>query len=277
MAFSWPAWLVLVSAQTRLDQPWAANSPTAMAARFRGASHVRERDKVLLRGILSGGVWNGTLGSCPRENRFLPILLESWWGLSSSLGRSCPLWLPFERAQSSLYSQSGIEMTGPGVWNGMAGCLHCLDRWLILVGPLIMTILLNANWPTGVCPWILSCSPFRRLGFGTDIEPEELADVMPQNRNSWSDGRGDMDLVSWICVAGAGVFCWLAKLRMWVLSLGVIWIRRYPGRLFSGLRMRLEDRWNCAMRWNVGDHACSPSLFLDIRRSRKPQCYAASG
>ena len=60
---------------------------------FRGSmqlldsSHVRDRDKALLRAILSGGVWNGfSLEQYEKRKRSLSFLLRPGWGWSFVLG-----------------------------------------------------------------------------------------------------------------------------------------------------------------------------------------------
>ena len=90
------------------------------------SSHLRERDKMLLRAILCGGVWNGFLAPVlwQKRRRWALVLGVYFLPPSSTLGNCL----------SSLHFCPWIAASGPDVCNGMCGCLDLVVLVTVTLG-----------------------------------------------------------------------------------------------------------------------------------------------
>ena len=170
------------------------------------SSHLRERDKMLLRAILCGGAWNGFfLGQARKEDvpcrfcgkkdgdghlfwdcTFPPFSL---FGIFLSLLIPCPL----------------IAASGLGVFFGMVDCLVSMASVLLTLERCL------GAYPVG----FVDC--------WTSPEYWDAADValeMPEHPNVWTDGsREDFSSIGGFEVAGAGVFLPASELAFH----GLVW------------------------------------------------------
>ena len=99
------------------------------------SSHVRDRDKALLRAILSGAVWNGfLLGKVRKEN--VPCRFCGVPGGDGHLFWECsyPLWLLSERVLSFMTLSFWIRLVGRDAFFGMVGYLLCLELMMVILG-----------------------------------------------------------------------------------------------------------------------------------------------
>ena len=168
------------------------------------SSHVRERDKALLRAILVGGVWNGfLLGRMRGEDvpcRFcggvdgdghlfwecsFPPLVEL---------RNCPEFLP-------LVGMNKVDWTRFMLWHGwLPGLSGQASRpWAWNVQDVARYRLDSA----------LGCyDPDPASGWSLDehFDATDVADSMPDDPNIWSDGSCVTDDLADVSVAGSGVF-----------------------------------------------------------------------
>ena len=78
-----------------------------------GSSHVRDRDKALLRAILSGGVWNGFLLQGAERKRSMSFFVGVRMGMVICFGSVLtPLWLLSERVLSFMTLSVWIRLVG---------------------------------------------------------------------------------------------------------------------------------------------------------------------
>ena len=180
-------------------------------ADFRGSlqlltsSHLRERDKMLLRAILCGGVWNGFfLGKAKKED--VPRFCGKRDG-DGHLFWECTF-LPFQHVRDLpefAYLMSLNRSNWPRclLWHGRSPGLSGLsdkDPWATSLGDL-------ASFHLERC---LGAYP---LDFARSWTPPEYWDAedvaleMSENPNIWTDGsREDFSSVGGFEVAGAGVY-----------------------------------------------------------------------
>ena len=125
--------------------------------------HLRGGDKGLLRGILSGGVWNGFLHSFVRGEivpcRLCggPVVMDICFGSALIL----PLFT-FVRVLIFMIFCFVIGVLGLGVCFGMGGYLHLLALVGLLLGLLRLMMLLVLGWRD--C-WVLILRVFVESGF----------------------------------------------------------------------------------------------------------------
>ena len=105
------------------------------------SSHLRERDKMLLRSILCGGTWNGfLLGKSKEEDvlcRYCVCVGGIAWGWSSFFWGELPSplsWFAFGSSLNLLLCFPVTAAPGLAAWPGMVGCLHSLPADLTPLG-----------------------------------------------------------------------------------------------------------------------------------------------
>ena len=183
------------------------------------SSHLRERDKMLLRSILCGGAWNGfLLGKIKEEEvpcRFCGGVDGDghlfWDCPSPSLVRirEHPEFLPLMTLDRSSWPRCLA-------WHGWLPALSCRrvqPPWAVAEVDSIDTALETA----------LGAYPVHPGGaWSPGWDPEDivdLADGVPSHPNIWTDGSRDEDLDAMVGVAGAGAFVkdvpWVFDGRAW--------------------------------------------------------------
>ena len=191
---------------------------------FRGSmqlldsSHVRDRDKALLRAILSGGVWNGfLLGKMRREN--VPCRFCGGPDGDGHLFWECsyPLQLLSGRVLSFMTLSVWIRLVGRGVFFGMVGYLLCLELRMVILGLSMLSMLLLSAWRLPLGSYV---GVSQELGgeFSLVNDGVPLADAP----DVWSGGSLVLDGFSGVGVAGCGVYAHAS---------GAAWFGRQWGHL----------------------------------------------
>ena len=166
------------------------------------SSHVWSRDKALLRGILSGSVWNGFLLSKVRgENvpcRFCGGLMATGicFGIVLFL-----LWSIFVKVLSSAVLLTWMSLTGHVVFSGMGGYPALSGSTFGNTWAEDATRISKNQQETVLASYV----PAHRHPFGDFRLGERDFDV-GDGPFVWSDGSLVVDKVSGVGVAGAGVY-----------------------------------------------------------------------
>ena len=183
------------------------------------SSHLRERDKMLLRSILSGGAWNGfLLGKTKEED--VPCRFCGGVDGDGHLFWDCPFspLCVFVSILSFTPSWSLTVVPGPAVlaWHGWLPALsprRVQPPWAVAEVDNFDAALETALGAYPVHPggsWRPGWDP-------EDIS--DLADDVPDHPNIWTDGSRDEDLDAMVGVAGAGAFVndvpWVFDGRAW--------------------------------------------------------------
>ena len=169
------------------------------------STHLRDRDKMLLRAILCGSVWNGfLLGKAKKED--VPCRFCGKKDGDGHLFWECSF--PF-----SMYANC-LSLLSSCPWIAVGG----LDVYFGMVGYLVSTVCLATNH--GLC-LLVSLLPFILKGvlgsYPVDFsaawtppdywDADDIALEMPDHPNIWTDGsREDYSSIGGFEVAGAGAY-----------------------------------------------------------------------
>ena len=154
------------------------------------SSHVRERDKALLRSIMVGGVWNGFLLGRVRS-QIVPCRF---------CGAPDGVLLRFVKILNFMISSEWIRDIGLGVCFGMVGFQSSLVLMVPPLGLLVLVIvpvtLLNLRLAVTLVGW----------GPPVGFDAVEAASLLPASPNVWTDGSLVLDRVTGVSSSGAGFF-----------------------------------------------------------------------
>ena len=183
------------------------------------SSQLRERDKMLLRSILSGGTWNGfLLGKTKEED--VPCRFCGGVDGDGHLFWDCP-------APSLVHIRENPEFL-PLLKLDRRAWPRCLlwHGWLPALSPRRIQppwAVAEVDCVDAALETALGAYPIRP---GEDWKPhwdlddiEDLANSVPAHPNIWTDGSRDEDLDAMVGVAGAGAFVkevpWVFDDRAW--------------------------------------------------------------
>ena len=181
------------------------------------SSHLRERDKMLLRSILCGVAWNGfLLGKSKEED--VPCRYCGGVDGDGHLFWDCPF-LPFVRIRNHpefLPLMDCDRSTWP----------RCLawHAWLPALSPRRTgspCAVASVDWVDIALERALGAYPGRpAAAWSPEWDPEDICDLaedIPPNPNIWTDGSRDEDLDAMVGVAGAFVknVPWVFDGRAW--------------------------------------------------------------
>ena len=187
------------------------------------SSHLRERDKMLLRAILCGSVWNGfLLGKAKKEDVPCRFCGKKGWRWALFFGAYFSLLLQHVRELPELTSLMSLDRSNwlrcllwHGWFPGLGGISED-DPWASSFGDLAFS---NFERCLGAYP--VDCS-----GFWSPPEywdADVIALEMSDHPNFWTDGsREDFSSVGGFEVAGAGVYLPASELAFENLVWGTI-------------------------------------------------------
>ena len=226
------------------------------------SSHLRERDKMLLRSILCGGAWNGFLLGKTKEEE-VPCRFcgrvdgdgHLFWDCPSPslvLVREHPEFLPLMKLDRSTWPRC-LAWHG---WLPSLACRRVQPPWAVAKVDSVDAALETA----------LGVYPIRP---GSELNPAwepddivDLADNVPNHPNIWTDGSRDEDLDAMVGVAGAGAFVkdvpWVFDgpgdtLKTLTLEMMLLNFSMVPGSLQTVQR---AEYWGCHSCL-AGPHASS--------------------
>ena len=169
-------------------------------------SHFRERDKMLLRAIVTGGVLNGFLLAKLRKKKFLVgfvvllIMMAIFFGTAPFL-----LLLSFVISLSFFLSWVRIALTGLVVFFGMVGFLVSLSRTLGTTWAISSSDLASSRLENALRPYPLFASSVWHP-FWDQNDAQYMADDVLDDPNIWTDGSREPIPHLDIEIAGAGAF-----------------------------------------------------------------------
>ena len=183
------------------------------------SSHLRERDKMLLRSIFSGRVWNGfLLGKSKKED--VPCQFCGGADGDGHLFWECSF-PPFCHIREHPEFSSLMRLDRVGwprclAWHGWLPALS--PRRIGVPWATALADTVDASLETALGGYPLSLGSNWNPGW----DPEDivdLADDFPATPNMWTDGSRDEDLDALVRVAGAGAFTasvpWVFDGRAW--------------------------------------------------------------
>ena len=160
------------------------------------STHVRERDKGLLRSVMVGGVWNGLLLGRVRSQA-VPCRFCGAPDDDGHLFGDCPflLSLRFVKIMNFMTSCDWIRRIGLGAYSGMVG-FQCF--LVSTVPPLGLLMLLSAGWYSSglIADWNPS----------DDFDPDLAASLLPDRPDVWTDGSLVLDRNTGVSSSGSGFF-----------------------------------------------------------------------
>ena len=184
--------------------------------RLLNSSHVRERDKGLLRSVMVGGVWNGFLLS---RFRCQPVPMPILWCLDGDghLFWECTFPPLVETGENSEFHDLMREdrarwprcLLGHG-WLPMLSVVNGALRWADGASESALYLVEVA---LGRC----SSGLVAEWGLPDGFYADEVAAQMPDDPEVWSDGSLILDSTTGVSAAGAGIFahqselCWSGR------------------------------------------------------------------
>ena len=177
------------------------------------SSHVRERDKALLRSVMVGGVWNGfLLGRVKRQP--VPCRFCGSPDGDGHLFWECtfpPLVEIRENPEfHDLMREDKAHCTRCLLWHGWLPMLSGVNG----ASPWAADASESALYLVEVALGRYSSGLVAELGLPHDFDADEVAAQMPDTPEIWSDGSLVLDSVTGVSAAGAGLFahqselCW---------------------------------------------------------------------
>ena len=168
------------------------------------SSHLRERDKMLLRAILSGGVWNGfLLGKVKKEG--VPCRFCGAPDNDGHLFWDCTF-PPFVELRNQpeflpLVSKDRSHWPRCLLWHGWLPGLssRTIGSWAVASSDLASSCLENAfgSYPLAASAW---------RPFWDQDDVQDMIDDVPDNPNIWTDGSREPFPHLDVEIAGAGAF-----------------------------------------------------------------------
>ena len=151
------------------------------------SSHVRERDKALLRSIMVGGVWNGFslaglgVSLFHVDSVVLPMVMVIWFGNVPSL-----LLLRFVKILNFLISLERLRLSGPDVcWLPMLSGVNGASPWAADASEsacYMVEVALGRYSSDLLAGWVPS----------DEYVEVEAASSMPDHPNVWTDGASSL-------------------------------------------------------------------------------------